>query len=186
MLRRTDAIAARTTRATRMGPTSAWPRSTLTINASIATVAAPDRIERPAAQRTVSLARLRTYQSICMDTLSVLGADAIDLRGENEVAFGEAVDLLRPDGHAGFAPAEKDLRMVALLLGNRADGVDETQRTGEIGELERFLDVMILDDRPAVDARGERTRLVGAERRHATAARHADFLRQFHHDRHPR
>src|SRR5512140_2196487 len=63
-------------------------------------------------------------------------------RRENEIALGEPVDLVRPDGERHLAPREMNVGVVSLALRDRADAVREGPRRLEIGELVRLLQVM--------------------------------------------
>src|ERR1700692_759969 len=49
----------------------------------------------------------------------------IDFRRQNEIALGQTVDLMRPNRDLRFAPAKANIRMMSLLLGQRANAVDE-------------------------------------------------------------
>jgi hypothetical protein len=75
--------------------------------------------------------------------------DLVDLCGENEIAFCEAVDLVRPDRHCNLAPAQENVGMMALLFGDGADGLHEFQSADEIGKVKAFLDVMLFNHFPA-------------------------------------
>src|SRR5258706_15737772 len=88
----------------------------------------------------------------------------VDLRGEDEVALGQAVDLVRPDRHAHLSIRQIDVGVMPLLFGNSTDLVREGQGTLEILERERLLDVVIVDDRPAVNLGRQRVTGLGAER----------------------
>jgi hypothetical protein len=62
------------------------------------------------------------------------------LRGQDEIAFGEAVDLVRPDLGPHVAPAQVDVRVVPLLFGQLADTVREVERRSEVLEAELLLE----------------------------------------------
>ncbi len=53
--------------------------------------------------------------------------ESVYLGGEDEVALRKAAYLVREDRYLGPAPAEGDVRMVALLLGQLSNPVDEVQ-----------------------------------------------------------
>jgi len=61
--------------------------------------------------------------------------EPINLRGENEIGFGQAVHLVGPNRHFGFTPSEQDIGVMSLFLGKRAHAIDESQRGFEIREL---------------------------------------------------
>lgn len=98
------------------------------------------------------------------------GLELVDFGGEDEVGFGEAVDFVGPGSNFGFAPREQNIGMMALLLGELADSVDEVERLAEIGEGEDARDVMRVDDAPVRDLLGEFFEFFAGERRDATAA----------------
>ena len=70
---------------------------------------------------------------------------------KDEIALGQPVDLVSPDLHDDLSPREVQIRMMTLLLGHRADAIDERERRLEIGELERPGQVVILRRLPAWD-----------------------------------
>src|SRR2546423_1560193 len=74
----------------------------------------------------------------------------VRFRGEDKVAFGEAVDLVREDGNLDASPAEADVRVVSLFFGHLADTIDELQRLAKIFERVGLDEVMLTDDLPAV------------------------------------
>jgi hypothetical protein len=71
--------------------------------------------------------------------------------GEDEIAFGEAVDLMRPSGDYGFAPAEENVWMMALGFGDFADFINEGECLNKIRELECARDVVAIDNLPLRD-----------------------------------
>src|SRR5580692_7988498 len=100
----------------------------------------------------------------------------VDLGRQDEVAFGESLDLVSEDLNAGLSPGERQVGMVPLLLGHFTNAVDEVERLPEVREREAFLDVMFLDDLPAGQLIGELAELLPGERRGSTAAWHALFV----------
>ena len=74
---------------------------------------------------------------------------AIGLRGEKEIGLGEAVDLVRPDLDAAPTPADVQVRMMTLLLGDLADAIRERQRPREVAELVAPQQVAGRSQRPA-------------------------------------
>jgi hypothetical protein len=86
-----------------------------------------------------------SFDSLC--------GEAVDFGGHDEVAFGETVDLVRPESDFGFAPGEEDVGMMSLLFGERTDTVDEVERLLEVGELELAVKMMLVGDGPFRDAR---------------------------------
>src|SRR5438034_1100597 len=49
----------------------------------------------------------------------------IDLRSQDEIAFAQAVDFVRPDRDLHSAPGKTDVRMMTLLFRQLADSVGE-------------------------------------------------------------
>ena len=61
---------------------------------------------------------MRSWRPVGASSSSGAG-QPVDLGGEDEVTLGEAVDLVRPQGHADLAPSEEDVR----VMGRAAAGV---------------------------------------------------------------
>src|SRR5207237_8861141 len=59
----------------------------------------------------------------------------IDLGGEDEVAFGQAVDLVRPGCAPDAPPCQVDTRVVSLFLGYVANPIDQRQAPGDSSTL---------------------------------------------------
>jgi hypothetical protein len=97
----------------------------------------------------------------------------IDLGGKNEIALGQARDLMCVVGDPHVAPTETDVGMMSLLFRDFPDAMYERQRTLEIGEQEVFLYVMLLDDLPIRQLDGELAEFFALKRRYASAARYA-------------
>ena len=109
------------------------------------------------------------------------GLEFVDLRGENEVTLGEAVDLVRPDLNLRDAPAKTDVRMVTLLLREIADTVHEVERVAKVREAVGLLEMVLINDLPAFQLRREFGDFVGAERWDAATAGNALFACKFTH-----
>ena len=58
----------------------------------------------------------------------------VDLGRHDEVALGQAVDLVRPHGNFRFAPGQQDVGMMSLLLRDLSHPVHEVERLLEIRE----------------------------------------------------
>src|SRR5207244_8076025 len=97
----------------------------------------------------------------------------VDLWREDESAFSQAGDLVGPDRDLGPAPAEADVRMVSLLLGEVADATDKLLRPAEVRKLVNPLQMMFIDRFPAVQLNKQVRDLLALQRRHATATRNA-------------
>jgi hypothetical protein len=75
--------------------------------------------------------------------------ELVNSGGEDEIIFGEAVDLVRVKGDFYLAPGEEDIGVMALLLGDGAYLISEFQSRFEVGERERPSDVMFAHGFPA-------------------------------------
>ena len=75
----------------------------------------------------------------------------IDFGGEDEIAFGEAVDLVGPRGDYGFAPAEQNVWMMALRFGDFAHFNHKGERLNKIRELECARNVVAVNHFPLRD-----------------------------------
>src|SRR5712691_1580037 len=107
--------------------------------------------------------------------------EPIALRGEDEVALGQAVDLVRPDLHHHLPPGELQVGVVPLLLGHGADAVDEGQRALEVPKLVRLAQVLVAHGLPTRLELAEQFRdPLGADRRHASAAGYALLVGERH------
>ena len=100
----------------------------------------------------------------------VLPEQSVNLCGHDEVALGEAVDLVRPKRDFGFAPGEQNVGMMPLLFGQSAQAIHEIERLLEIGKGERASDVVLVDHAPVGDDFVQRLEVLAFERRHAAAA----------------
>jgi len=106
---------------------------------------------------------------------SLSGIQTVDLRRHDEITFGQAVDLVGPDGDFGFSPLQQDIRMMALFLGDSADAVDEVESIFEIGEAEGAGDVVLVDHVPIRELMAEGVKLLAFEGRDASLAGDAVF-----------
>ena len=107
--------------------------------------------------------------------------ELVDLRRQNEIRLGQPVHGVRPGGDFDLAPSQQNVGMVALLLGDLAHFIHESQRRLEIGELEASHDVVLVHDFPLCGI-GKLTMEFGQfgslERRHAAAAGNAVSIRK--------
>jgi len=79
----------------------------------------------------------------------------IGFGGEDEVAFGKAIDLVSPDGQPDLAPGQMDVGVVPLLLGEVPDPNGEVERFAEILEAKLLLEVVIFHNPPVVAQSGQ-------------------------------
>jgi len=73
---------------------------------------------------------------------------AIYLCRHNEVAFGQAIDLVGPQSDLGLTPGQEDVGMMTLILGQLPNPVHKGERLFEIGELELPYEVVLIGDLP--------------------------------------
>src|SRR5438874_3185547 len=105
----------------------------------------------------------------------------VRLGGHVEIAFREPLDLMGPDLDRAFSPGHVQVRMVPLLLRDRADLVGELERLDEvlerIGPLQMSFGVQL----PArLELWQHRFRARPFHRRHAPPARHAWLIGKTH------
>jgi hypothetical protein len=105
--------------------------------------------------------------------------ELIDFRRENEIAFGEAVNFVRPHGYFRFSPGKQDIRVMALLLRNCTHFIHERECLHEIRKFKRSGNVMAVHNRPLRHLRCESFQFFSGKRRHAAPARHACLASQF-------
>src|SRR5688500_11208708 len=72
----------------------------------------------------------------------------VGLRREDEVALGQAVDLVGPDLDDHLAPGEVEVGVVVLLLGQLAHAGGGVERLPEVREAELPLEVVLVDRPP--------------------------------------
>src|SRR5688500_13639766 len=96
--------------------------------------------------------------------------ESLDLRGHDEVAFGQAVDLVGPEQYLHLTPANVQVRVVPLLLGDQRQRVDEINRLDEVFELERPGEPLLLVELPAENLTEQRADLFRSKRRCPPAA----------------
>src|SRR5258706_12931667 len=59
----------------------------------------------------------------------------LDFRRADEIVHRQSADIMRGKFHQAATPAELQVRMMVLLLGDEAERIDERQRMHEVGEL---------------------------------------------------
>ena len=111
-----------------------------------------------------------------------LAGQLIDLRGHHEVAFGQAIDLMRPELKASLTPGEINIRMMPLLLGKLTYAVHKIEGLPEIGKGIRLVKVVLINDVPARNLIVKRLQLSPFKRRHAALAGNARFAGECGHD----
>ena len=97
----------------------------------------------------------------------------INFRRHDEIAFRQAIDLVRPQRDFDFAPGEQNVGMVSLLFGDLADFINERQRLLEVWKRERSGNVVLVDYLPVSPLRHllkDLFEFFSLERRYAPAA----------------
>ena len=84
----------------------------------------------------------------------LLARDFVDLRCQDEVTFGQAVDFVRPNRYRDLSPTQKNVGMMSLFFGHRRDRLHEFQCGDEIREVVAFLEVVLLNHLPAAHLAG--------------------------------
>ena len=109
--------------------------------------------------------------------ISRLGSgNPVDLRGQNEIALREAVDLVGEDCHFRFAPRQQNIGVVALLLRDGAGAVYKVECLLKIGKAEYSVQMMLPDHFPIGQLRMERIQRIAFERENATTAGNASLV----------
>jgi len=72
----------------------------------------------------------------------------VDLRGQDEIALGKAVDLVGPDRDAGLSPGEIDVGMMPLFFSDGAHLIHKLEGGLEVRKLKLPFNMMVFDDLP--------------------------------------
>src|SRR5215203_4639342 len=88
---------------------------------------------------------------------------------------------MRPDRNLDPAPAEAEVGVVSLLLGELAHPIDEAESLPKVFEPETPPQVVLLDDLPLGDLSPKFLELCPFERRYFALARHAHLARELGH-----
>ena len=105
-----------------------------------------------------------------------MSRNPVDLCGHNEIALSQAIDLVRVDRNLGFAPGEKNIRMVALLFGDCAGTVHEIKRFFEVRETKCPVQMVLVHDLPIGQLSFEFVQGVSFKRGNAAFARNAGLI----------
>ena len=106
-----------------------------------------------------------------MQWAAVTGLKLVELRCEDEIAFSEAVDLVRPGGDLRLAPAQQNIRVMALRFRYVAYFIHESERGLEIGKRKRLRNVVFVDDLPSRHLLRQVLQFFTFQRRDAATAR---------------
>jgi len=102
---------------------------------------------------------------------AVAGLEPVELRCEDEIAFSEAVDLVRPGGDLRLAPAQQNIWVMALRFRYLAYFIHESERAFEIGKRKHLRNVVFVDDLPSGHLLRQILQFLTFQRRSAAAAR---------------
>src|SRR5579864_3849321 len=97
----------------------------------------------------------------------------VDLRRQDEVALGGAVDLVSTCRDGGLSPSQQDVGMMSLLFGDGADAVHEIEGLLEIRERERARNVVLVHHCPVRKLMAQIVQVGSLESRHVAAAGNA-------------
>jgi hypothetical protein len=103
----------------------------------------------------------------------------INLCRQNEIAFGQPVNLMRPDFDADFAPGQVNVRMMILRFGQFTDAPGEIERLTEIRKGVILFEMVFVNHSPAFKLCVQPGNLFALQRRHSATTRHAGFRSQF-------
>ncbi len=107
-----------------------------------------------------------------------MGLKLINFRGEDEIAFGQAVDLVGPNLDFNFSPGEKNVGVVALLLRQLTDAVHKIECLAKVGKFESFREMVLVRDGPPLHLLLEDCERFTFERRYAASTGDTVLLRQ--------
>src|SRR5205823_5216494 len=98
----------------------------------------------------------------------------VGFSGEDEVAFGQAIDFVRPDRELHFAPGQINIRMMALSFGQFTDLVCELESLAKVFEFIFLFEMMVLHYTPALsELVGKILQFITFERRRSAFTRYA-------------
>src|ERR1700730_15471353 len=80
---------------------------------------------------------------------AVAGLKLVELRCKDEIAFSEAVDLVRPGGDLRLTPAQQNIRGMALRFRSLAYFIDEIELGLDISNRLGLCMVVFADDLPS-------------------------------------
>ena len=101
--------------------------------------------------------------------------EPVDSCGQDEIAFRQAVDLVRPGRNLDFSPSKKDIWVMTLLLREFAYAVYEAEGFAKVGKRESLRDVVFFDDVPAVHLLLQGDEFFPLERWHTSSTWHTCF-----------
>src|SRR5882762_4292485 len=105
----------------------------------------------------------------------------VNFRGEDEVAFGQTVDLVRPGGDLCLPPSQKNVGVMSLLFGDLAHLIHKLKRLAKIRESKCPGDVMRIQHLPMWQLLRELFEFFPCEGRNASLAWHTSLVRKCGH-----
>jgi hypothetical protein len=117
-----------------------------------------------------------THESMA-GAMTLRRLQSVYFRGEDEIAFGEPVNFVRPRFHFRFSPGQKYIRVMPLLLRNLAYFIHESEGLAKVRKLKLAHDVMPFDNLPLRRLFRQILQFLSAQRRNSAAARYAGFIR---------
>ena len=76
--------------------------------------------------------RESSNQALARQRLSRLKIQPVDLRAQDKIALAQTFDLMGEDDDVDLPPGERQVRMVALFLGQFAHTIDEIEGLAEV------------------------------------------------------
>ncbi len=73
-----------------------------------------------------------------------------DLCGQDKIALGQAIHLVRPEREPNPPPRQIDIRVVRMRFRNRTHEIGKLQRLPEIGKAEFFVQMMLANHQPVM------------------------------------
>src|SRR6266404_3938198 len=104
--------------------------------------------------------------------------EAVNLSRHDEVALGQAVDFMGPEGDPDLAPSKQNVRMMSLLFGQRTHPVYEIQCLLEVREGKRSGHMVFVNDFPVGPLRQllvNVSQFLAFEGRHSASAGNTGF-----------
>lgn len=105
--------------------------------------------------------------------LAVRSTQPVNLGCHNEIAFGQAVNLVGPQSDAHLAPSEQNIGMMAFLLRDLTDAIYKCERLLEIWKTKLAVEMMFVGDLPVRNLLVKSYQCSSLESRYTARAWHA-------------
>lgn len=106
----------------------------------------------------------------------ILSRDPVEFGRQDEIALGEAVDLVGVDGDLYFAPGKQEIGVMTLFFGYLARQVDEIERLLKIRKPENPVEMMVIRHIPFGNLGVKRFDRFGLKGWDAATARYAGLI----------